>query len=405
MANRPLIIIDSETSSNQYLSGELAKHGFDVSVYTEGKPAIDAVGQVHPVLVLLCLELSDVSGYVVCKKIKENDATAATPIIIMSKDASEKDFERHRKLKVAAQDYISKPFDNAAIMRKVENLVGFNVSPEQYESLEAKLEGMFEQGTTDDEIKLKQSEIDRLTEELDAVRRELLQAKTGGAASHAAAAEVEQLRAQLAQAQASSGSQSAALQQQVTQLTSERNDLQSKLAIRDNSIKELGEFKVNAELQIQELNAQVQRLNNDLANAQQASTELAQLQQLYAASQNQLTAAQQQVAQVGERYQAENEQLREELNSIEAEAAENLQAAQQRTQQLSEQLQGLQNQLQQAVNESDRKVEKREAELLAEIESIREQIDMMREDYESRIVQTKDEAKKILESGLAALNS
>lgn len=403
MANRPLIIIDSESASNQSLTGELAKHGFDVTVYTEGKPAIDAVAQTQPVLVLLCLELSDVSGYVVCKKIKENDATAAVPIIIMSTDASEKDFERHRKLKVAAQDYISKPFDNAEMMRKVENLVGFNVSPEQYESLEAKLEGMFEQGTTDDELKLKQSEIDRLTAELETVRKELVASKSSaGAGDQLAAVEAErdQLRDQLAQAQAAASDTSA-----LTQLTAERDDLRSKLQIRDNTVKELNEFKLNADMQIQELNAQVQRVQGELANAQaaaqQANDQLAQVQPQLVQAQTDLAAAQQ----ARERLEAESEQLREELNSIEAEAAQNLQTAQQQVQELTTQLQSVQQELDQVAADGAQKLEKREAELLGEIESIREQIEMMREDYESRISQTRDEAKKILESGLAALNN
>lgn len=394
--SRPLIIIDSDSASNQSLSAELGKHGFEVTIFTEGKPAIDAVADIQPTLVLLCLELSDVSGYVVCKKIKENDATGQVPVIIMSAEASEKDFERHRKLKVAAQDYISKPFDNAEMMRKVENLVGFNVSPEQYESLEAKLEGMFEQGTTDDELKLKNSEIDRLTAELEAVREELRQAKThAGAGDQLAAVEAErdQLRDQLAQAQAAASDTTA-----LNQITAERDDLASKLEIRDNTVRELGEFKTNAEIQIQELNAQVQRLQGDLATAQQAQQQVVDLQAQLTQTQNDLAAAQQQVNQTQERYEAENEQLREELNSIEAEAAENLQNAQQQVQQL-------QQQLEETSAEGERKLEKREAELLGEIESIREQIEMMREDYESRLVQTKDEAKRILESGLAALDS
>ncbi|MEW6777070.1 MAG: response regulator [Bdellovibrionota bacterium] len=386
MTARPLFIIDSDQASNSLLSEVLAPQGFEVTTFLSGKDGLQSVLSTPPALVILCLELSDMSGYVACKKIKENAETAEVPIIILSRDATEKDFERHRKLKVAAQDYLKKPFENAELLRKIENLVGFNVPAGDMQSIEAKLDGLFEQHATDDEVKLKQKEIERLNREMEALRAELLKVKQqlsgGGGSSDAATkalqAERDQLAKKVQQLETGGGPSNAALEKQIAQLTRERDDLKSKFEFRENALRELNEFKLNADLKMQELASEAERARADLeqaqAESQQAQADMnryaeeigqweARLNEYQTELQNQIEAYQQ----LEQRYQADLDQAREEMTHIESEAAQNLQQLQQR-----------------------------EAELTQELEALRE-------DYEKRLAETREAARRALEEGLAAL--
>ncbi len=370
MAQRPLYLIDSDAASNQLLSEMLAPQGFAVTAYTSGAEGLNAVLSAPPVMAILCLELGDMSGYVVCKKIKENAPTAQVPVIIMSKDATDKDFERHRKLKVAAQGYIRKPFETADILRKIEDLVGFNVSQDAYDSLEAKIDGMFETGTTDDELKLKEKEVERVQKEAEALRSELLKTKQQMGASAdtdlsakllAMQTERDQLARRLQQREAN-----AVVGEQLAALARERDELKSKSE----------EFKLNAELKFREYQGEIENLRGMLQEAQAAADQAAhfeqQIVQYKAELEKQLASKQS----LENRYKSEIEQIREELTHVEEEAAGNTV-----------------------------RLEKRETELLQELESIREQTDMMREQYEQRLAETRESARRVLEEGLAALGS
>ena len=47
---------------------------------------------------------------------------------MFSEEASEADFDRYRKLKFSAENYLKKPFEDTEILRRIENLVGFDIS-------------------------------------------------------------------------------------------------------------------------------------------------------------------------------------------------------------------------------------------------------------------------------------
>ena len=358
----------------------LTPQGFAITQYTSGAEGLNAVLTAPPVLAILCLELGDMSGYVVCKKIKENAPTANVPVIIMSKDATDKDFERHRKLKVAAQDYIRKPFETADILRKIENLVGFDVSQDAYDSLEAKIDNMFEKGTTGDELKLKEKEVERVQKEAEALRSELLKTKQQMGASADSDLSAKLLAMQTERDQLSRRVQqlesNAAGSEQLAALTRERDELKSKFQFREAAVKELNEFKLNAELQLREYQGEIENLRGMLQEAQAAPAQIAHFEQQIAQYRAELEKQLASKQSLESRYKSEVEQIREELTHAEEEAAGNT-----------------------------AKLEKREAELLQELESVREQTDMMREQYEQRLAETRENARRILEEGLAALGS
>ena len=53
----------------------------------------------------------------------------STPLIITSAEATEKDFEDHKKLKTRAEDYLHKPFGVEALVEKIGGLIGMPEPP------------------------------------------------------------------------------------------------------------------------------------------------------------------------------------------------------------------------------------------------------------------------------------
>jgi CheY-like chemotaxis protein len=64
----------------------------------------------RPDCILLCVELSPISGYAICNKLKKDAALCDLPLILASIEATPETFEEHRRLKTRADAYLFKPY-------------------------------------------------------------------------------------------------------------------------------------------------------------------------------------------------------------------------------------------------------------------------------------------------------
>src|SRR5262249_766460 len=62
--------------------------------------------------------------WAVCNRLRKSAALGKIPLIITSAEATEKDFEDHKKLKTRAEDYLHKPFGVEALVEKVSAQIG-----------------------------------------------------------------------------------------------------------------------------------------------------------------------------------------------------------------------------------------------------------------------------------------
>ncbi len=74
-----------------------------------GQKGVEMAGARHPDLVLLDLDLPDMHGSEVLRRLRAEPATAETPVIVISADATPSQIER--MLAAGARDYITKPFE------------------------------------------------------------------------------------------------------------------------------------------------------------------------------------------------------------------------------------------------------------------------------------------------------
>lgn len=117
MAKQKILVIEDEEDILELVRYNLAREGFQVLGYTSGEEGLAAVETEQPDLIILDLMLPGIDGLDVCKTLKRNPATAATPIIMLTAKGEEADVVTG--LELGAEDYIAKPFSPRVLLARL----------------------------------------------------------------------------------------------------------------------------------------------------------------------------------------------------------------------------------------------------------------------------------------------
>jgi CheY-like chemotaxis protein/anti-sigma regulatory factor (Ser/Thr protein kinase) len=115
---RIALIVDDELELGQLLAEHLRRWGFEPTIHTEGKGAVDWARHEKPDVILLDLMLPDIDGYSICETLKLEPDTNRIPIIMITALSGHDDLVRG--LQVGADCYLTKPF-NAEQLHKAIN--------------------------------------------------------------------------------------------------------------------------------------------------------------------------------------------------------------------------------------------------------------------------------------------
>jgi two-component system cell cycle response regulator DivK len=116
---KPKILVIEDNEQNLYLvTFILEKHGYEVVPARDGREGIELAKQVNPVLILLDIQLPEMDGYTVARKLRGNPALDKVPIVAVTSYAMVGD--RERTLEAGCTGYIEKPIDPETFMAQVE---------------------------------------------------------------------------------------------------------------------------------------------------------------------------------------------------------------------------------------------------------------------------------------------
>jgi len=118
MKERILIVDDSE-DIRVLLKRILANAGYDVAEAAGGEEALCRAEAMRPDLVLLDIVMPGMDGFVVCEELGRKGLLTDVPVIFLSARSDSAD--KVRGLKEGASDYITKPFDKAEVLARVQN--------------------------------------------------------------------------------------------------------------------------------------------------------------------------------------------------------------------------------------------------------------------------------------------
>jgi adenylate cyclase len=117
----PLVLVVDDLAPNaRLLEAVLSPKGFRVVTASSGEEALDVLGKEHPDLVLLDILMPGMDGYEVCRRIRQDPATAFLPVIMITASGEE---EKIRAIESGADDFVNKPFDQAELLARVRSLV------------------------------------------------------------------------------------------------------------------------------------------------------------------------------------------------------------------------------------------------------------------------------------------
>jgi two-component system cell cycle response regulator DivK len=116
MAKRVLIVEDNDLNMKLF-HDLLEAHGYDILQTKDGMEALQLARQHHPDLILMDIQLPEVSGLEVTKWIKEDDDLKTIPVIAVTAFAMKGDEEKIRE--GGCEAYIAKPISVANFLQTV----------------------------------------------------------------------------------------------------------------------------------------------------------------------------------------------------------------------------------------------------------------------------------------------
>ncbi len=113
--NDPVLLVDDDAGIRKVVARTLRSAGIDVLAVSDGRSARAALGAGGIAMVLLDVNLPDVSGLDLCAEIHER---CAVPVVMLTVIDSEADAVR--ALESGADDYIRKPFSIRELTARVQ---------------------------------------------------------------------------------------------------------------------------------------------------------------------------------------------------------------------------------------------------------------------------------------------
>jgi two-component system cell cycle response regulator DivK len=119
--NKRVLIVEDNDLNMKLFHDLLEAHGYDTLQSKDGKEALRIARQHHPDLILMDIQLPEVSGLEVTKWIKEDDDLKGIPIIAVTAFAMKGDEEKIRE--GGCEAYIAKPISVANFLSTVERFL------------------------------------------------------------------------------------------------------------------------------------------------------------------------------------------------------------------------------------------------------------------------------------------
>ena len=122
MPIKKILIVDDSPTERHYLNEILVKGGFDVVTSDSGEDALIKARSLQPDLILMDVVMPGMNGFQATRAITRDELTKNIPVLICTTKAQETD--RIWGLRQGARDYMVKPVQAEALLKKIESMGG-----------------------------------------------------------------------------------------------------------------------------------------------------------------------------------------------------------------------------------------------------------------------------------------
>jgi adenylate cyclase len=137
--NKPprILIVDDNETNRDILVTRLQAHGYELAQAADGEEALTAAKSLLPDLILLDVMMPKLDGIEVCRRLKGDPAMPFTPIILVTAKSDTKDIVAG--LNAGADEYLTKPIDQAALVARVNSVLRIKELHDQVQAQAAQL--------------------------------------------------------------------------------------------------------------------------------------------------------------------------------------------------------------------------------------------------------------------------
>ncbi|KLT22180.1 response regulator/GGDEF domain protein [Wolbachia endosymbiont of Armadillidium vulgare str. wVulC] len=116
-----ILVVDDIPSNVKLLEAQLKAEYYTVIVAHDGEEAIDLVAKQQPDIILLDVMMPKISGFEVCRELKNDPLTTHIPIIMVT--ALHDIHDRVQGINAGADDFLTKPIDETALSARIKSLM------------------------------------------------------------------------------------------------------------------------------------------------------------------------------------------------------------------------------------------------------------------------------------------
>lgn len=124
-----VLVVDDVSANVMLLEAKLTAEYFDVLTAMNGEDALEIAERELPDIVLLDVMMPGLSGYDVCRRLKASNQTCHIPVVLLT--ALDRPEDRVTGLESGADDFLTKPCDDVALLARVRSLVRLKTTTDE----------------------------------------------------------------------------------------------------------------------------------------------------------------------------------------------------------------------------------------------------------------------------------